>query len=210
MFQALAWPSLYKLRFEVLDWAVDVIERGLASTGTFGAAALLGGFKGRFDDAEAFGRGIEGVGEIGRPTAPERLSCHIGLSMAAIARQQPTEIHAAVLAANRCGGLAAFGDALTSAILATLEVETNPAAPERPRHAEQLIASRANPALAADVLANLALYYARSATRPTPSQTAAKRSALHGFTAPTSASTPHTPCSPKSPRLARSTILSPC
>jgi hypothetical protein len=158
LFAPLQWYSLYMLRFEVAALAVQATALPGAGPATFGAAALLGGFLGHVEDAERFAEA--GIAVASDPAAPDTFSCWLGLAAAHASRREPGPIHAAVLGAHESGGLGRFGDALTSAILAAQGVGIDPlVAAEWAARAEPLIADRRNPALTADVLSNLGLYY---------------------------------------------------
>jgi tetratricopeptide (TPR) repeat protein len=158
LFAAIGWPSLYRLRFEVADWAALASDIPGAGPASFGAAALLDGFLGRFEDAERYARA--GVAAAASPYAPDTFSCWLGLATALVGRREPAGIPDAVAAARQTGGLGLFGDAITSAILAGLETAVDPArAAELARRAETLLTDLQNPGLSADVLSNLGLYY---------------------------------------------------
>jgi hypothetical protein len=179
MLAAIHWYSLYMLRFEVAEWAVQATERSGAGPATFGAAALLVGFLGRFDDAERFANA--GIARAAKPNAPDTVSCWTGLMMSRIGHRESGLLGEAANAAHQTGGLGEFGDALMSAIIAGQEVITDPAsAAQWAQHAETLVAGRRNPALCADVLSNLAVYYALAGTRREASTTARKHSPWRG------------------------------
>ena len=94
------------------------------------------------------------------PDAPDTISCWIGLIMSRIGRRESGRIGEAAKAAHQTSGLGTFGDAIMSAAIAGQEATDDPSgAAEWAHRAETLIVGRRNPALSADVLSNLALYY---------------------------------------------------
>ncbi len=158
LFSSIQWPSLYMLRFEVTEWAAQATALSGTGPATFGAAALLGGFLGRFEDAERWAR--TGITIAASPEAPATTSCWLGLAAALIGLREPAAIHDAIAAAHRSGGLGLFGNAMTAAILACQEIAIDPSrAAALAEHAEEALIGFRNQAFSVDVLSNLGLYY---------------------------------------------------
>jgi hypothetical protein len=161
LFAAVDWHSVYMLRFEVFDWAVEATSLPGAGTAAFGAAAFLGAFVGRIDDAERFARA--GIAAASHPEAPETFTCWLGLMLTATSNQEPERFHEAVVAARQTGALDTIGKALIFAVTAAHDATIAPSeAADLAERAERLIAGRDHPARSADILSNLAVYYSRA------------------------------------------------
>jgi hypothetical protein len=152
---------LYVLRFEVADWASEAAELRGAGPATFSTVALIAAFRGQAEQAEHFGRA--GIASAASPQSANTSTSWLGMAFSLLQQGKPDAAYEGLVAVIETGGLGEFLDAIMSAFLASRDVATDPAgAAVRARHAEALIADRRNPAMTADTLSNLSLYYAHA------------------------------------------------